>query len=143
MAASRSVVLLDIGLALVFVVHVLLVIWLLRRSFRARASRSRVGDHADEEEGGRVGLSAEEVGELPCHELREEGAGGGECAVCLEAFRDGDQCRALPRCGHGFHPECVDSWLRKSRRCPICRAEVVAPGKYAGAVEEAAAPEIV
>jgi len=81
--------------------------------------------HAQEEGGGRgAGLTPEEVGELPCHEFEEEGAGGGgECAVCMEAFRAGDRCRVLPRCGHGFHAECVDSWLRKSRRCPLCRAE--------------------
>ncbi|KAL6911422.1 hypothetical protein ACP4OV_000227 [Aristida adscensionis] len=128
MAGTRTV-LLDVGLGLAFTVHVLVVIWVLRRGFRARARRSRV---AEEQEGGAAaeGLSAEELGELPCHELKEEvavaGGGSGECAVCLEAFRAGDRRRVLPRCGHGFHAACVDSWLRKSRRCPVCRAEVVA-----------------
>jgi hypothetical protein len=54
------------------------------------------------------------------------------------AFRAGDRCRVLPRCGHRFHAECVDSWLRKSRRCYVCRAEAVLQRKHAGAVAEAA-----
>ena len=131
MAGAHSVVFLVTGLAMVFVVHVLVLFWALNWCCRAQPS-SRVGERA--EEGGGGGLSAEQVGELPCHECKEgPGAGAGECAVCLEAFRAGDRRRVLPGCEHGFHAECVDSWLRKSRRCPICRAEVA----------EAAAVEIV
>jgi hypothetical protein len=81
------------------------------------------------------GLSTEELGEVPCHELSRAGAGVGDCAVCLEAFQAGDRCRVMPGCEHGFHAACVDSWLRKSRVCPICRAEVVTRlGEAAGAV---------
>ncbi|KAG2661264.1 E3 ubiquitin-protein ligase ATL23-like [Panicum virgatum] len=144
MAGAHSVVFLVTGLAMVFVVHVLVLFLALNWCCRAQPS-SRVGERA-EEGGGGGGLSAEQVGELPCHECKEgPGAGAGECAVCLEAFRAGDRRRVLPGCEHGFHAECVDSWLRKSRRCPICRAEVVvaAHGKNAGEVAEAAAVEIV
>ncbi|CAL5019377.1 unnamed protein product [Urochloa decumbens] len=144
---AHSVAFLVTGLAMVFVVHVLVLIWALNWCCRAQPS-PRVGERAEEDGGG---LSAEQVGELPCHECKEApgGGGGGECAVCLEAFRAGDRRRVLPGCEHGFHAECVDSWLRKSRRCPICRAEVVVvaadQGKNAGEVEETAnaAVEIV
>ncbi|XP_025822974.1 RING-H2 finger protein ATL56-like [Panicum hallii] len=141
MAGTRSVVFLDAGLAMLFVANVVLLLWALNRCCRAQASSRVVGERAEEEGGG--GLSAEQVGELPCHECKE-GPGGGECAVCLEAFRAGDRRRVLPGCEHGFHAECVDTWLRKSRRCPICRAaEVAGEGKNAGEVEEATAVEIV
>ena len=145
MAGARSVVFLDTGLAMLFVANVVLLLWALKRCCRRAQASSRVGERA-EEGGGGGGLSAEQVGELPCHECKEgPGAGAGECAVCLEAFRAGDRCRVLPGCEHGFHAECVDTWLRKSRRCPICRAEVVvaAHGKNAGEVAEATAVEIV
>ncbi|CAN6239553.1 unnamed protein product [Urochloa humidicola] len=139
---AHSVFFLVTGLALVFVVHVLVLLWALNWCCRAQPS-SRVGER-DEEEGGGGGLSAEQVGELPCHECKEAPGGGGECAVCLEAFRAGDRRRVLPGCEHGFHAECVDSWLRKSRRCPICRAVVVAAhGENASEVETTAAVEIV
>ncbi|TVU21210.1 hypothetical protein EJB05_30834, partial [Eragrostis curvula] len=49
-----------------------------------------------------------------------------ECAVCIAELRDGDEARALPRCGHRFHAACVDAWLRRRHTtCPLCRASVV------------------
>ncbi|KAF8729572.1 hypothetical protein HU200_017516 [Digitaria exilis] len=146
MAGTHSVVFLVTGFAMVLVVHVLVLFWALNWCCRAQPS-SRVGER-EEEGGGAAGLSAEQVDELPCRECKEGPGGGGECAVCLEAFRAGERCRVLPGGEHGFHAECVDSWLRKSRRCPICRAEVVVvaaggQGKSAGGVAEPTAVEIV
>lgn len=43
------------------------------------------------------------------------------CPVCLENYGDGDVLRALPDCGHLFHRECVDPWLRQRPTCPVCR----------------------
>ncbi|OEL35765.1 hypothetical protein BAE44_0003214 [Dichanthelium oligosanthes] len=132
---THRVVFITVGLALVIVVHLVVVIWAL---FRVRATH-RVAEYGEEEiGGGGGGLSSEEVEKLPCHEFMEDTAGGGECTVCLEAFRAGARCRVLPRCGDGFHAECIDPWLRKSRRCPVCRAEAVERRKdAAGAVAEA------
>lgn len=137
MKGDNSNVFLVAGLSLVVVVHVLVLLWALwwgyGRSRLALARARVVGQH----DVARGGLSAEQVGELPCHVVKE---GAGECAVCLEAFQAGDRCRVLPRCEHGFHARCVDSWLRQSRVCPICRAEVEVSGyagKPAAAVAEA------
>ncbi|XP_002454014.2 E3 ubiquitin-protein ligase EL5 [Sorghum bicolor] len=48
-----------------------------------------------------------------------------ECAVCLAELQDGEEARFLPRCGHGFHAECVDMWLASHTTCPLCRLTVV------------------
>jgi hypothetical protein len=48
-----------------------------------------------------------------------------ECAICLAAFAEGDQLRVLPRCAHGFHAACVDTWLAAHASCPSCRATIV------------------
>ena len=128
----HRIIFITVGLVLMVLLHLVVAICVL---FRARPSH-RVAEHAEEESGG-AGLSAEEVGGLPCHEFKEDGGGGGggECSVCLDVFRSGDRCRVLPRCGHRFHAECLDSWLRKSRRCPVCRTEAVEQRKdAAGAV---------
>lgn len=127
-----SVLLLVAGVVAMLVLHVLIVVWALRRGVVVRAAASR---GQDEERG--EGLSAEDLNELPCHDHEcKAGAGAAECAVCLEAFQEGERCRVLPRCEHGFHAQCVDQWLRKSRVCPVCRAEVggIGRGKAAGAV---------
>lgn len=45
------------------------------------------------------------------------------CPVCLADFDDGEVVRVLPECMHYFHAECIDTWLRGSTSCPMCRAE--------------------
>ena len=45
---------------------------------------------------------------------------GRECQICMEEYEAGDAYRVLP-CGHRFHIECVDKWLRStSAQCPMC-----------------------
>ena len=125
-AAILSVALLIVGVSLMLVVHVLVVFWALRPGLVSRST----GQHANQErvqDGHGGGLSASELVTLPCHDFKsaDGGAAAGDCAVCLEAFQAGDRCRQLPRCEHSFHADCVDSWLRKSSACPVCRADVV------------------
>ncbi|KAK4750379.1 hypothetical protein SAY87_027828 [Trapa incisa] len=50
----------------------------------------------------------------------------GDCAVCLSEFEDGETGRALPKCGHAFHVECIDMWFQTHSNCPLCRAPVQA-----------------
>ncbi|XP_062186775.1 RING-H2 finger protein ATL64-like [Phragmites australis] len=52
------------------------------------------------------------------------GAERAECAVCLAEFGEREAGRLLPRCGHGFHEECIATWLRVNTTCPLCRAPV-------------------
>ncbi|TVU07527.1 hypothetical protein EJB05_40885, partial [Eragrostis curvula] len=62
---------------------------------------------------------------MPC----PPAASGGECAICLAEFAEGEELRVLlPRCAHAFHVACIDAWLRTRATCPSCRASlVVAP----------------
>jgi len=46
------------------------------------------------------------------------------CAICLCDFDEGDELRKLP-CDHKqFHAECVDRWLAKVGRCPLCVGDI-------------------
>lgn len=51
------------------------------------------------------------------HGLLEES--DSSCAVCLADYVCRDRLRRLP-CGHHFHRQCADRWLRRSKRCPLC-----------------------
>ncbi|KAI3462291.1 hypothetical protein Pfo_018954 [Paulownia fortunei] len=53
------------------------------------------------------------------------GGGSAECAICLAQYADGDEVRVLPQCGHGFHLQCVDTWLGSHSSCPSCRQILV------------------
>jgi len=43
-----------------------------------------------------------------------------DCAICLEAFNEGDEIKTLP-CFHSFHAPEIDQWLHTNERCPICQ----------------------
>jgi hypothetical protein len=47
------------------------------------------------------------------------------CAICLEDFEVDERVAGL-KCGHGFHPRCLNGWLGRpgTSACPLCR-EVV------------------
>lgn len=53
-------------------------------------------------------------------------AAASTCAICLAHYKDGQVARLLPECGHIFHRNCADMWLRGHPTCPICRASTVA-----------------
>ena len=46
-------------------------------------------------------------------------------------YEDDDELLILP-CKHCEHAECLDQWLKVSKCCPVCQAEV--PGDTANAV---------
>lgn len=45
------------------------------------------------------------------------------CCICLARYVDNDELRLLP-CGHFFHKDCVDKWLKINALCPLCKAEL-------------------
>ena len=45
-----------------------------------------------------------------------------DCSICLSTMQE-KEVRSLP-CIHTFHVECIDMWLKKSARCPLCRREL-------------------
>ncbi|KAL5991985.1 hypothetical protein ACLOJK_012897 [Asimina triloba] len=49
---------------------------------------------------------------------------GGECAVCLCEFKEGEEVRQLPECLHSFHVPCIDMWLSSHTSCPLCRSDM-------------------
>ena len=51
----------------------------------------------------------------------------GECGICLEGIKVGEEFRALPcsdTVNHCFHSKCIDQWLRTKNTCPTCRAKL-------------------
>ncbi|PWZ55125.1 RING-H2 finger protein ATL3 [Zea mays] len=80
------------------------------------------------------GLDEAAIAALP---REEAAAAGGDCAVCIGELAAGEAARVLPRCGHAFHVECVDMWLRSHSTCPLCRRRAVAGDDAAPRAPEA------
>ncbi|KAJ0985420.1 hypothetical protein J5N97_003776 [Dioscorea zingiberensis] len=56
-----------------------------------------------------------------------------ECPICLGEFEDGEKVRVLPKCNHGFHVRCIDTWLSSHSSCPTCRHSLLDQPELAGA----------
>ncbi|XP_074315925.1 RING-H2 finger protein ATL74-like [Silene latifolia] len=91
-------------------------------------------DMAEEEEAARVsatGLKKSVLRKIPILVFGRDYEGSGrrdeheECPICLGEFVDGDKVRVLPKCNHGFHVRCIDTWLGSHSSCPNCRHLVV------------------
>lgn len=46
------------------------------------------------------------------------------CSICLCDFANKERVRVVPKCGHTFHEECLESWLQKRFRCPNCNTDI-------------------
>ncbi|XP_010922739.1 RING-H2 finger protein ATL74 [Elaeis guineensis] len=51
-----------------------------------------------------------------------------DCPICLGEFADGEKVRVLPKCHHGFHVRCIDTWLASHSSCPTCRHSLLDRG---------------
>lgn len=98
-------------------------------SIRALRQRRWAARHSN------AGLTVDEidlVAPVKQYVVGEKGGGGeGErwgdeeddtCAVCLDDMGEGDKTRRL-RCGHEFHADCIQAWVTKANRCPVCSVE--------------------
>ncbi|KAF7065377.1 hypothetical protein CFC21_071485 [Triticum aestivum] len=104
------------------------------------------------EDGAGPGLDQAAIDALPSFAYVElSGSGSGakgqrqfDCAVCLSEFSPDDRLRLLPLCGHAFHVACIDTWLRSSSTCPLCRTvlSVRAPSAVAAAADASGEPDI-
>lgn len=63
---------------------------------------------------------------------------GTECPICLGEFVDGEKVRVLPKCNHGFHVRCIDTWLLSHSSCPNCRHSLLEKTATSGTAEEVA-----
>lgn len=52
-----------------------------------------------------------------------EGPDDTQCVICCEDLAQGDEVRTL-RCGHIYHKDCIDVWLRRSRLCCLCKQPI-------------------
>ncbi|KAL9244035.1 hypothetical protein vseg_017852 [Gypsophila vaccaria] len=45
------------------------------------------------------------------------------CSICKDGVSVGEAVTEMP-CGHGYHGECIATWLQARNSCPVCRFEL-------------------
>ncbi|XP_055387731.1 uncharacterized protein LOC129616226 [Condylostylus longicornis] len=46
----------------------------------------------------------------------------GRCSICMSDIRERE--KTYLNCGHSFHSECIQKWLKVKSFCPNCRQQV-------------------
>jgi len=54
-----------------------------------------------------------------------------QCSICLEDFAEGEVLVKTKVCGHVFHKEHLQDWLKVHRTCPLCRFDLGRRGNEA------------
>ena len=47
------------------------------------------------------------------------------CSVCMNDHQLTDLVLVLPQCGHFYHKPCIEQWLSKKNRCPVCQTPTI------------------
>ena len=59
------------------------------------------------------------------------------CPICLGTYDSSDNTpslRKLNHCNHTMHLGCLQTWLRTSSSCPLCKVHIVGDGKKKSSV---------
>ncbi|KAK9724569.1 hypothetical protein RND81_05G083000 [Saponaria officinalis] len=74
------------------------------------------------------GLSEREISSLTCFRYKtglfSKKLEIGPCVICITAYKNKEWVTTLP-CAHKYHSECINSWLKLNKNCPICQKEIV------------------
>ncbi|URD98270.1 Zinc finger, C3HC4 type (RING finger) [Musa troglodytarum] len=111
---------------LIVVTAALLASYLCTRA-RTTAANRRSGDDAATPTDLEAGIDEATLASYPKvtysqAKLEEKGTTAACCSICLSNYKDADVLRRLPDCGHLFHLDCVDPWLKAHPSCPNCRS---------------------
>ena len=67
------------------------------------------------------GYSIVEISFIPELLWRRGSTNEAACHICMEDFKQGSRFKAL-KCGHSYCSQCIDEWLKREKRCPVCNA---------------------
>lgn len=50
------------------------------------------------------------------------------CCICLDVFEMSSVLGVARSCGHHFHIDCINEWMKSHSTCPVCREYIVLTG---------------
>ena len=46
------------------------------------------------------------------------------CTICMMEIKEDEEVREVHLCGHIFHADCLDRWLKVKEICPLCKTKI-------------------
>jgi len=46
------------------------------------------------------------------------------CVICMTQYEEESSARDILKCGHMFHSECLETWLKVKQKCPLCNQDL-------------------
>lgn len=125
--SSILVAVIVFSVLLLFTLLCLYVRWTCR--YRRQEAMVSMSDHRSASASGQStlassGLDQAAIDALPVR-IVSLPADEAQCSICLCNLVVGQKVKLLRGCNHGFHPECVDEWLKGQTSCPLCRASLI------------------
>ena len=47
-----------------------------------------------------------------------------KCSICLDKLFSANTDVSVPQCGHMYHKDCLESYMKIKKKCPSCRSEI-------------------
>ena len=47
-----------------------------------------------------------------------------KCSICLDKLFSANTDVSVPQCGHMYHKDCLESYMRIKKKCPSCRSDI-------------------
>ncbi|KRX02304.1 hypothetical protein PPERSA_09921 [Pseudocohnilembus persalinus] len=69
------------------------------------------------------GLSSDQLNNIVSTKYKKNGEQQSSCNICLCDFEEGEEIKILI-CIHRFHAKCIDQWISKNTKCPICKTDL-------------------
>ena len=66
------------------------------------------------------GLSDSQISQLATEMIRT----ATNCSICLVVMNKGTRATKLNPCGHTYHFDCIETWLKENKTCPLCLQEI-------------------
>ena len=69
------------------------------------------------------GLSKSEIDAIKAFMWIDGRTQSDSCTICMEKYEVGVKFKRLG-CKHEYHSECLNEWLKNSKKCPVCSQDV-------------------
>jgi hypothetical protein len=74
---------------------------------------------------GKVDVGIDDIGQVSCIVEKDKVAEDGKCAICLDTLTECDGDLRMLICSHTFCHTCINTWLSKHKKCPVCNIDLL------------------